>query len=330
MTRLCAASDDQAELGERIYPTLGGRELCSREKTFSKVNFRIAFRERASTSSAGRRILFREHETAPVPRRGGSPVRLSGPFAVVLDDYTAALKRAALSDQTRRTYASKVRQFLAWLADADTAGEALRARDARDWAVRDYRSHLQTVLKRKPATVNNALAAVDDLYIRRGLGPASAARAELPRRAEALSTRAAVRFLREVQKCQSPRDRAIALVPFYAGTRIAEITGLRMLAGEAKQAAGLAGEGAPRVTDRSTSISTRLRQLNRSIAGRTGHSKELALRLTGEAGTLAARSLREARRLAAALRQRARGRGAQANCVPRTDRAGRRSREQGL
>jgi site-specific recombinase XerD len=35
-----------------------------------------------------------------------------------------------------------------------------------------------------------------------------------------------MRFLREVQKCPSPRDRAIALVPFYAGTRIAEIAGL--------------------------------------------------------------------------------------------------------
>jgi integrase/recombinase XerC len=83
------------------------------------------------------------------------------------------------------------------------------------------------VLKRKPATVNNALAAVDDLYIRRGLGPASAARAELPRTApKALGTRAAVRFLREVQRCPSPRDRAIGLIPFYAGTRIAEIVNL--------------------------------------------------------------------------------------------------------
>jgi len=35
-----------------------------------------------------------------------------------------------------------------------------------------------------------------------------------------------MRFLREVQKCSSPRDRALALVPFYAGTRIAEIIGL--------------------------------------------------------------------------------------------------------
>ncbi len=163
----------------------------------------------------------------PGRRRGRAAVGLSEPFVAVLDEYTAALRSAPLADQTRRTYASKVRQYLAWLADADTEGDALRVRDARDWAVRDYRSHLQTVLKRKPATVNNALAAVDDLYIRRGLGPASAARAELPRTApKALSTRAAVRFLREVQKCSSPRDRAIALVPFYAGTRIAEITGL--------------------------------------------------------------------------------------------------------
>ena len=93
--------------------------------------------------------------------------------------------------------------------------------------MRDYRTHLQAVLKRTPATVNNALAAVDDLYSRRGLGPANAARAELPRIApKALDTRPAVRFLRAVHKRPSPRDRAIALVPFYAGARIAEITGL--------------------------------------------------------------------------------------------------------
>ena len=93
--------------------------------------------------------------------------------------------------------------------------------------MRDYRTHLQAVLKRKPATINNALAAVDDLYIRRGLGPANAARAELPRTApKALDSRAAIRYLREARKCPSPRDRAVALVPFYAGTRIAEIVGL--------------------------------------------------------------------------------------------------------
>ncbi len=86
----------------------------------------------------------------------------------------------------------------------------------------------------------------------------------------------------------------------------------RALAREAAKARGLAGAGAPRVTDRSRAIAGRLRRVNRSVAARTGHSKRLALRLTGEAGELLAASIREARRLAARLRERARGRGAHA------------------
>jgi len=93
--------------------------------------------------------------------------------------------------------------------------------------VRDYRTHLQAVLKRAPATVNSALAAVDDLYLRRGLGPARAARAELPTIApQALEKRDAIRFLRAVERVRSPRDRALALTPFYAGTRLAETVAL--------------------------------------------------------------------------------------------------------
>ena len=160
-------------------------------------------------------------------RRGRPAVELPEPYAGVFGDYGAALRSAPLSDQTRRTYASKVRQFLAWLADCDTVGDPLHAKDARDWAVRDYRAHLQGVMKRKPATVNNALAAIDDLYIRRGLGPANAARADLPKTApKALTERAAVRFLRAVEARHSPRDKAIALIPFYAGARIAEVVSL--------------------------------------------------------------------------------------------------------
>jgi len=85
-----------------------------------------------------------------------------------------------------------------------------------------------------------------------------------------------------------------------------------MLAREARRAGQIAGQGVPKVVDRSKSIAKRLRRLNRSIAGRTGQSKDLALKLTGEAGALAAKSLREARRLASMLRARARGRGAKA------------------
>ena len=122
-----------------------------------------------------------ENTTAPPAwRRGRAAVALSAPDTAVLDGYIAALRAAPLSEQTRRTYTSKVRQYLAWLADADLDEDPLTSADGRDRAVRDYRTHIQTVLKRSPVTVNNALAAVDDFYIRRGLGPASAARVEIP------------------------------------------------------------------------------------------------------------------------------------------------------
>ena len=145
----------------------------------------------------------------------------------MLDQYVAALQTAPLAEQTRRTYASKVRQYLAWLAHTDPGADPFASPEARDWAVRDYRTHLQTVQKRRPATVNNALAAVDDLYIRLGHGPANAKRAEIPPAApRALDPRAQIRYLRAVHASPSPRDRALALVPFYAGARLAETVAL--------------------------------------------------------------------------------------------------------
>ena len=86
----------------------------------------------------------------------------------------------------------------------------------------------------------------------------------------------------------------------------------RALAREAAKATGLAGEDAPHVQDRSRATNRRLRTLNRTLARRTGQGKATALRLTGEAGELVARSVRETRRLAARLREKARGRRAQA------------------
>jgi site-specific recombinase XerD len=162
-----------------------------------------------------------------IGRRGRAPVDLPEELAEVLGAYVSALAGAPLSEQSRRTYASKVRQFLVGLADAEVDGDPLGAADGRDWAVRDYRGYLQAVLKRSPATVNNALAAVDDFYGRRGLGPARAKRAELPAATpRALGEKAQIRYLRAVQACPSARDRALALVPFYAGTRIGETVGL--------------------------------------------------------------------------------------------------------
>jgi site-specific recombinase XerD len=163
-------------------------------------------------------------------RRGVAATPLPPALAAVMAEYTTALERAPVSAETRRTYASKVRQYLAWLATTDELdGDPLTDPRARDWAVRDYRTWLLTaaVPKRAPATVNNALAAIDDLYARRGLGPAAAERLDLPEVApRALDKRATLRWLRAVEACPSPRDRALAGTLLYAGARIGEVVRL--------------------------------------------------------------------------------------------------------
>ncbi len=162
----------------------------------------------------------------PVPgprRRGRQPVPLSVRLESVHAAYTAVLTGAPLSAETRRTYASKTRQYLAWLDASHVHGDPLADPTARDRAVHDWRTHLLTIAKQAPATVNNALAAVDDFYARRGMGRAAAKRTDVPTTApRALDKRAQLRWLRAVEAHPSPRDRALAGVPFYAGARIAE------------------------------------------------------------------------------------------------------------
>lgn len=165
-------------------------------------------------------------------RRGARPTPLPEALQAVFAAYERDLAQPGgpLDADTVRVYASRVRQYLAWLAtalaDGAVEGDPLTDPDARDWATRDYRTHLQTVAKRKPATINAHLTAVDDLYRRRGLGPAAAKRAEIPPAApRALDERDQIRLLREADRAPL-RDKAIALTAFYAGTRISETTGL--------------------------------------------------------------------------------------------------------
>jgi IS5 family transposase len=86
----------------------------------------------------------------------------------------------------------------------------------------------------------------------------------------------------------------------------------RTLARESKKVAVLAGEKAPKVRDRSRGIRPECASSIGRWGARTGQGKTTAIKLTGEAGEQTAKTVRETRRLAARLRERARGRGAQA------------------
>ena len=158
-------------------------------------------------------------------------------YAAALAGYQRALRAAPLSAATRAKYVSRVRGYLLWLAttaaletDGTAGGDPLQEAAARDGAVRDWRVWAKTVGRLRPATINNTLAAIDDFYTRRGLGPATARRGALPRRApEALSQREVVRYLRAVEHCGNARYTVVALLPFYSWStsRIANTTSSR-------------------------------------------------------------------------------------------------------
>ena len=193
-----------------------------------------------------------------------------------------------------RVYRSRVRQYLGWLAGADVDGDPLSEPAARNWAVRDYRKHLLTVARRKPWTVNAHLTAVDDFYRRRGLGPAAARREDLPKAApRALPKRAQLRWLRAAEQA-NPRDRALALVGFYAGLRIAEMVALdlgdvRMSARKGHLVVRYAKGGRYREVPLHPSLRTALEAWTKERAAWTGAAHSAALFLNRRGGRLTTR-----------------------------------------
>lgn len=170
-----------------------------------------------------------ENTAAP---RGRAKTVLIPEHEALMADYDAYLSKV-LPGQTARTYSSAVRVYISWLETGEHDGSPLDDADARNYAVRDYKTHLLTVVKRSPATVNKALASLDNFYTHLGLGPAlrsdgnKLTRHDIPKRApKALESRARTRYVRAVEACDSARDRLMALLPLYAGLRVSEVAGL--------------------------------------------------------------------------------------------------------
>ncbi|MHB1498384.1 MAG: phage integrase N-terminal SAM-like domain-containing protein, partial [Acidimicrobiales bacterium] len=145
----------------------------------------------------------------------------------VVAKYRSWLRRQPLAERSREAYLAQVSGFVSWLASSEHGGQALGAESVRDWAVRDYKRYLKKSRRLAPASVNQALAAIDNFYRSLGLGRPEVKREELARLApRSLAGPEQRRFLRAVQACPSARDRAIGTVFFYTGLRLAELADL--------------------------------------------------------------------------------------------------------
>lgn len=144
--------------------------------------------------------------------------------------YRKALKKQPLSPHTRRAYETRLQHFLGFLGSRlEQYPDALTNHNTRDYVARDYKQYLKLSIKSSPQTVNAYLTAIDSFYTFLGLGKAKATREDLPNLApQALTPKEHKEFLRAVERCKRPRDRAIATLLLNTAVRISECRDLNM------------------------------------------------------------------------------------------------------
>ncbi|MBX9772385.1 MAG: tyrosine-type recombinase/integrase [Candidatus Obscuribacterales bacterium] len=144
-----------------------------------------------------------------------------------LQKYETWLKKQPVSAHTRRAYRSRLNHFLVFIATSNTDfGELFTNPNDRDFAAREYKTHMKRSLKFKPSTVNTTLAALDHFYTFLGLGHVTIKRDELPQIApQGLTEKEQKQFLRVIQSCKV-KEKAIGLLLFYTGIRIGECAAL--------------------------------------------------------------------------------------------------------
>ena len=209
-----AAGEYRADLAARNFAP----ETVSRHTTAA-----AALRDRLG--------LVRPQHAEPV-RRGAAPAEVPDRHRQAYQDYERQLEqaRSLLDADTRRAYASRVRQFLIWLDQAQEAGlvqgDPLAEQHAATFAARDYRAHLMTVRKNAAETVNAHLSALGDFYRRRQLQAPDAQRQTLPDTApRALPPRERTLLQRAAERA-SERDRVLVYLGILAGLREEEVHAL--------------------------------------------------------------------------------------------------------
>lgn len=165
--------------------------------------------------------------TEGLPRRNSNAKALLG-LLEKFEAYKSDLERLPLSAHTRRAYETRLQHFLGFLGSRlDEYPDALGNKHTRDYVARDYKLYLKLTLKSSPQTVNAYLTAIDSFFTFVGLGKVRTDREDLPQLApQALTLKEQKEFLRAVERCRRPRDRAIATLLLCTGIRISECSDL--------------------------------------------------------------------------------------------------------
>ncbi len=165
---------------------------------------------------------------------------MSGVGTEAVEEYICYLRAEQdLSPPTLRNYRSDLRHFAAWCEGSWSEGED-EALPFDPVAVTTpiitaYRSHLQTVLGLKPATINRRLVTLKRYFgwtRETGLTSSDPAKAvklvpSVPKAPRHLDDKEEAALLAAVLRYGTPRDRALLITALHTGLRAEELCGLR-------------------------------------------------------------------------------------------------------
>ena len=148
-------------------------------------------------------------------------------------DFIGELARQEVAEKTVRSYRSDLAHFTRWFEGS--TGDAFRAAAATPTDVRDYKAHLVSIERRRPATVNRRLAALRRFFLwAKAAGRASEVVTDsikgvpqAPRSPKSLEKREVDRLVRMAERSGKKRDLAILHVLRHTGIRVGELCALR-------------------------------------------------------------------------------------------------------
>src|SRR5918998_4332991 len=150
----------------------------------------------------------------------------------LVDRFLKDLERQEASPRTRASYRLDLLHFFRWFEQ--TVGDASTPESVTPTDVREYRGHLLTVERRRPATVNRRLAALRRFFRwAKAMGLAKELPTEnvkgvtsSPRAPRWLEKRDVDRLIRAVERHGTTRDLAIVLIRRRTGVRVSELSNL--------------------------------------------------------------------------------------------------------
>jgi site-specific recombinase XerD len=148
--------------------------------------------------------------------------------------FLGELARRDAAATTRASYRQDLTHFAAWFGKS--TGEAFSPQAITPTDIRDYRTHLQTVERRAPATINRRLAALRAFFRYCVAGkqvaesPMDAVKgvAAAPRAPRSLEKRELDKLIRAVERHGSARDQAVLLTLRHTGIRVGELCALTL------------------------------------------------------------------------------------------------------